>query len=308
MLFEETRDVIYHATNLPNLKNILETNSFILTSIIGAPSEEKITPPKKYYFLSLSRSKLGSYHTKNLFASSVLLVLNYDKLRKNYKIFPVDYWEGKKLEKEDEMEERLVSEKPEIPNAKNFIEEIHIYVNREELEKYPQKKEIFRETLKTVIKSRIPYYLYFDSKAFVLLDRKRAYKADVKELKSPEKVVFPLPDVSKDEKTRIRKIPRGLSYRSETDYPFSLTSVLELLKSKNTKNPSKGASNLLYYLKYRNEYDIVKGIGLEFFNNRFSYSPERKALEKIVSFMKRNRIFTVEKLVKYLKKKYSIEN
>ena len=113
-------DIVYHATTLQKLLPMLQSGNIELTpsSAIGADSEVGNKYP---FFLSTTRSRVGSYHRSDAHynsSNSVLLTLDGRALKQTYAGAPVDYW-GPDYRKRDaqknEMEDRVYSLKNTIP-------------------------------------------------------------------------------------------------------------------------------------------------------------------------------------------------
>ncbi|MFW6243064.1 MAG: hypothetical protein ACOC2W_02800 [bacterium] len=123
LINEGITDIVYHFTYIPNLINILKTNKFMLTPVMGGESDENDYTKGRYFFLSTQRSKgMSGYGALN---GNVCIVLDGRKLSHNYKSIPIDFWSDT-IHKSDEMEDRIVSDKPQIDNAKKYIIEIHV--------------------------------------------------------------------------------------------------------------------------------------------------------------------------------------
>lgn len=136
LLNEGSSDILYHFTSSHNLLNILKTNEISLTAAIGSKSDLDINR-KKFFFFSTTRSKKSGYTR-----GEVKIVLDGRKLGDNYKIIPVDYWRYPKKPsdwetkadyirsmKSSEQEDRIISDKSTIPNAKKYIKGIHFLIN-----------------------------------------------------------------------------------------------------------------------------------------------------------------------------------
>ena len=171
-------DVVYHFTQIGYATEILEDNKFALTFVSGADDNNNFK--NKYYYLSTTRSKTGSFHRDSNIG--VLLKLNGVKLRNNYVGNPVDYW-GREFRKvaphKNEMEDRIWSDKPFIEPAIKYIDEIHIYFIGNESMKSDkiyndQMKRALRKLLLLAKKNRIPTYIYTDSQSANLLDKRKA--------------------------------------------------------------------------------------------------------------------------------------
>ena len=153
VITEGASDILYHFTSKTNLINILKKNEFNLTFSIGDSPDFNVNRNKFFYF-STTRSKSSGFKKGN-----VKLVLDGRKLKNNYKLIPVDYWRLKSL-KNSEQEDRIISDKPIIPNAINYILEIHMKDNTEII----SNKEIYFISKKY----NIPLFFYENEKDFLL--------------------------------------------------------------------------------------------------------------------------------------------
>ena len=165
-------DVVYHYTSISSATKILSENQFALTFI---SSSDDINKPKdKYYYLSTTRSKTGSYHIGSTENFGVLLKLDGAKLQHNYIGNPVDYW-GREFRKvapsKNEMEDRVWSEKPFIEPALKYIDEIHIYFVG--VERAVLKRQLRKLLIEAKLKG-VPTFLYTDKESAKLLDKRRA--------------------------------------------------------------------------------------------------------------------------------------
>lgn len=162
-LNEGASDVLYHFTYPRNVINILKTNELNLTAAIGSKSDLDINK-QKYFFLSTTRSKNSGYT-----GGTVKLVLDGRKLKYNNKITPVDYWQYSKKRsdwgsdadyttalKSSEQEDRVVSNKSTIENARDYILEIHYYSNDD-----------IKDLIEVANKYNIPLYIYDTEKDFL---------------------------------------------------------------------------------------------------------------------------------------------
>ncbi len=104
-----------------------------MVAAIGKDSDYKINK-NKFFYLSTTRSKSSGFRK-----GDSKIVLDGRKLKQRYKITPVDYWNWPKNDKQDtsayiysmkslEQEDRIVTDKPSIPNAKDYLLGIHIYI------------------------------------------------------------------------------------------------------------------------------------------------------------------------------------
>jgi 8-oxo-dGTP pyrophosphatase MutT (NUDIX family) len=119
-------DVVYHRTSLFALSEILKDNMLLPTVAYGRSGEEKHS--KKWYFLSTMRSPDADYS-----GIGVTLTLDGRKLSQTYKGMPIDYFGHSPYQKQDEMEDRLVTDKPYINNASKYITRISIQADKRDL-------------------------------------------------------------------------------------------------------------------------------------------------------------------------------
>jgi len=163
LLTESATGVLYHFTNTNRLQNILISNAFQLTSTIGTPSDNL---HNQLYYMSFSTTKSTKhgYGTKFTFNDSVRLKCNGIRLNNNYKVVSVDYWQYPRTKditqnsrSYDEMEERLISDSNEVPNANKYTISIDILNTLGEIDKsiYDNAK-----------KQQIPLYVYINEKDF----------------------------------------------------------------------------------------------------------------------------------------------
>lgn len=198
---------LYHYTTLQNLVHIIKDNRFLLT-YIGTSSHEQfrmkqrfkkedligsqgrykqhdtgIPSYKKNFFMSASRSLMTKYsplHSFNLhkdtqwFPTTAFLELDESKLSDRYEVMPVNYYFRnaiglKEIGENDEMENRIFSNKPMIGNAKKYIVAVHMYVNPKTLNEADGKKYI--DYLKTC---GVKVYEYKKPVDLAMLRRERA--------------------------------------------------------------------------------------------------------------------------------------
>jgi hypothetical protein len=122
---------VYHNTSAFAARKIIEQNKFALTLSLGTEIEmsEKHTKKQKFYFLSVSRHKLGFRKT-----GWVFLILDGKKLSHKYVGDPMEYWSHEWRNPKDrpqdlaftESEDRIWSKDPYIEPARDYIKEIHI--------------------------------------------------------------------------------------------------------------------------------------------------------------------------------------
>ena len=291
---EGISSVLYHATMLPNLLKILETNQFRLTPDIGTQSERSIRKKNKIYYLSTARSRLGSHHTSGLDYSKTqtLLVLDGNKLAQDgFSGKPVDYWgpEFRKVGDKNEMEDRIFSPKPYIDNAQKYIKEIHIYHNVPDKERYAAKySKILRKIAVYAKKYNIPLYVYNDPQAFKLLDKRRAI--------SPTEI-SPLPDKAPLPDTDVEKGTRR-EFRFKSKNPFS--DWIELIVKNDIDSLSPSARKKLWYI----HSDGLRSLAADIHNYRTDDN-KRKYLDSFLSRLKNIGVHDLEEFGKWLDNKWN---
>lgn len=155
---EGSSDILYHYVDPKYILEIIENNRLNTIAAMGSDADYKINK-NKFYYLSTTRSRSSGYRK-----SFGKLVLDGRKLKQKYAITPVDYWALSKSDKQDkssylnainslEQEDRIITDKSSIPNAINYILEVHIFMGD-----YPSK------TIKKIIllceKFGIQLFLY----------------------------------------------------------------------------------------------------------------------------------------------------
>jgi len=175
LINESATPILYHFTRLIKLENILKSNELMLTTNVGTPADANKT--NKYYYVSFSTSKsIGhGYGTQFTTESSVRIKFDGTKLNNNYKFQPIDYWQNprtpdlmKNNKNNDEMEDRLISNKNSVPNINKYIISIDIFANK------------ITDTLYNLIKnSGIKVNFYGNAKDFGVGDESRVITPEI---------------------------------------------------------------------------------------------------------------------------------
>lgn len=188
-------DIVYHFTSASELYATLKTNKLHAIASFGTPSDHNINRGKYFYFAT-TRSKSAGYTLGN-----VKLVIDGRKLNYRYKGNALDYFGSRKKSARNpssdfyktEFEDRLVLDKPEIPNANQYILAIHVYAEiKTEFKDSIVYGNLIRELRESTImaeKYGIPIYFYRDQKDFLRQDIRKAYTPDFSEF--PDKVERP---------------------------------------------------------------------------------------------------------------------
>lgn len=124
ILLERVTDVVWHMSN--DALSILKRNVFSLGTETGPDK----TRGGKAFYLSTARSKTGSYSDST---NGIIFKLDGRLLNSRYKGKAIDYWAGSGLRPREggkhEMEDRIYSEEPVIPNARKYILEINAWID-----------------------------------------------------------------------------------------------------------------------------------------------------------------------------------
>lgn len=260
-LAEGLSPILFHSTDINNITQILNTDRFRLTAVVGTDSDLAANAGK-YYFMSFARSPASSYF--NYYHANVNAYLEIDgrKLSNNYAGVSVDYW-GREFKK-DEMEDRLVTDKHEIPRASSYIRAIHVCLplERETVNMFDrqrmfnagvdadayeknlpftvalstmedERKRRFREMIIAAHRRKIAVYFYDDMKEFIA--RRNPIELDVSMLAPIEA------------KPSVFDVGGGWSPRK---YPNSFGPWLELVYAKDYSKLSDDAKNILYRFRH----------------------------------------------------------
>lgn len=129
ILLESASNIVYHFTSYNNALKILKHNTLALSPFLAKEAERMVIDTTKLFYLSTARSKLGNYGQNNY--SMVAFVLDGRKLSQRYSAKAVDYWGTPKT---SEMEDRILSNKPYIKDANQYIISVDVYFHPEQFE------------------------------------------------------------------------------------------------------------------------------------------------------------------------------
>lgn len=265
-------DTLYHYTSLNNLLSILRENQFVLTTTAGSGAEGLTGPPADhFYFFSTTRSRMGSYG-RGAGPQSVYLVLDGKKLHQKYSGNPIDYW-GPQYRKAEpskhEMEDRIWSREQTIPEATQYIKEIHVRMGDPERGVW---KHWLREAYELARQRGIPIYIYRseDRGAFQLQDKRKAIKFEDLNLETTEEPEAPYRrtfDFDKKFFAEILELYEKTSYESLSKEahrkaltlgwnPQEFTTVLMAAIHNNKSNPNSGINDIIGILRKEKLKDI----------------------------------------------------
>lgn len=179
ILEEGLSDILFRVVEPKELDFIIDNNQLKLYSALAKAVEMKYGGGK-YYYLSTTRSRLGRYHYSQTSAKGgrmafqvIMLVLDGRQLRNTVGGRAVDYW-GRDMRKIDptknEMEDRIISDKPVIDNASKYIKRIDIYLNIDhilELSRSWDKVTAHTEVIRKAMSSGLPVRVFDNEDAFI---------------------------------------------------------------------------------------------------------------------------------------------
>lgn len=301
LLQERVSSVVYHATSLPQAYSIMKSDEFKLSPTISSSSETSFKRNKdQLYFMSLTRSRQGHFHRS--WNVGVMFKLDGDKLNQKYQGTPVDFFGMGRKKDDNELEDRILSPKREIP-AWNYIQEITVLIlpdrSTAEYEKYVFPIYVMAK------KKGIPIRFYENRKDWVL--DKKSSALDVERIKefrtaSTRKTSEPSRNrksVMDEELTFVRGIIELLSKDDINSLSDSTRKVLKtiLSSSKSTIVPEfirklavlqkttiiDRVSKLMRRRRLRNHDDVIEWIVTTYASQYKEYEKQaitRKALER----------------------------
>ena len=298
LIIEGLSSTLYRYVNIEEALETIKSNSFRMTNFLGSTTEFNVGKPKKYYFLSTARNKLGSYGV-NPSVGGVMFVLDGRKLGQRYKGSPVDYWgspERSSLSYQDEAEDRIYHDKPTIPTAIKYIKEVHVYLGEGHDGNIPDGvKRNLRELMKLMKQTDMSYWLYNNKRSWIVQNKKNAVEIDINSLSLTD-----LANTIENDKLKARTKARFSSIGKE------IKAYEELYKTSRDKEDrlSKDAKDLKYRLKFDvNSYQDYVTDDLQ--NLLHNYKKDFSGItDKLIAIMKKEKLATPKQLVRFLKDKW----
>lgn len=323
LIVEGFSSILYHATYLSNAISILDSNKFILTNVVGTSAEDQ----KKFYFMSFARSMTSGYSSfENPKLGVVYFKINGSKLGNRYKGAPIDYWQyGKsgpttpEMQRKMEAEDRLFSDKPYVPNATSYIDEIYVFIGKIEYKRNWDIKSSEFGTFETIeqLETNIPPNHQSNIRKLILLSKR---------LDIPIYLYYTKSDLftnNKKNSVKLNDIDLSASYekykrRSRAPHPY-LNLLYKMGISKDREDLLKKLSpaeikefesfiEKSYFSVYLS--DMIQSIKSQFSNSRSagfggSSNLDLQLINKITSIMKREGIRKIDDFVKFLISKFS---
>lgn len=154
-IFEGVSDILFHYTRLDLFFSMVRSGTISLSATQGY--ESNFSKGYKYY-LSTTRSRLGSYHKNS--RRGVLITLDGRKLQQNMKGAPADYWGGDEPNF-DEMEDRLYTDKTFI-ELKKYVIKVDILATEREM-----NDDEYRDMLESLKWEGMPIYVYDNNRDWI---------------------------------------------------------------------------------------------------------------------------------------------
>jgi len=273
--------ILYHRTELYSAASILKENQFKLT-FSNSSDDLHRTDKSKWFYLSCTRTPLGSY------SGPATLVLDGTKMAERYSGSPVDYWgeEFRKVQPDKrEFEDRVWSKNQIIPNAKQYIKEVHVKLYSEDREKDFAKHgdNQYRQMLRTLAleakKSGIPVYFYRDPKAYELLDTRQAITPDF-------------------ETTKREETPARFNFGGREDY---VDGVIKLYWMQDVSDLEKEKYDSILVRTLRNIRGIDQGSGVLTGIHNDKRHPKMESLARV---LRHGKFKSVKELLEFIRDKF----
>lgn len=283
--------VLYHLIPMEHAITAMQKDRFkLMATNEGVESEFGVSQ----YFLSLARSKHSDYFVKEVADTSVIFVLDGQKLGHNYEVKPVNYWYDQKHVTNDEKEDRLFANKMFIPCLR-YIKEIHF------MKEGPKYKTNDSLTLALLAKrAGIPLFQYDEIKAFRNLDKRKTIKLDVsdkKKRKFGDNEWKPTADYTLEAWYDASQI---VWTRPEREWELQFT---DGAKHKEQRKARRYVANTIRTL---NKYKDVEPSAVLHFNKLCDYAKFDVELENLVKLKKLKRKLRVDTkgLLDYVRKRW----
>lgn len=288
LINEGATDILYHFTYLTRLGGILDENKFFLTPVTTSSEPSK----GRLYFMSFTRTKTNrkGYGASFVNDGSVRIMVDGKALGNRYKVMPIDYWgmdrtpEMMQNHNTDEMEERIVSNNNEIPNANKYIKRIDLLI---------KEKGISKDILERINELGIKVNIYNNSKDFASGLDDRTVEPNTHDNK-PEKAF---------NYTSYNMILGALTYKEPEIFKNVLDYFIKLgVDDEGINSIKQGVDKyhekLNYYLRPNDNYyltDLNNSLNAELQNSKRNTDNEtRHIINLLLNDMKRNNVSTTK--------------
>lgn len=173
ILEEGISSVLFHHTDYWNLLGILRKNKFILSTVADSQRDAEINKGRKFY-LSTSRTRTSAYRKDSFNSISGIdsfIQLDGRLLSNRFKGAAVDFYGNPNSRniRSYEQEDRVMSDKPDIPNAISYITRIDLFSNKKHV---PSEIEI--DDMLRLTGGKVPIYFYKNEQDFMNGNIKKA--------------------------------------------------------------------------------------------------------------------------------------
>ena len=171
--------ILYHITSQGKAAAILLADRFELKPTDGTDAEEEMA--KASYYLSTTRSKLGSYTRRTVYSNSAIFVLNGTAIASRYKIVPVDYWQSgdhkdaRERTERDEAEDRVLCGRPWMP-ARKYVLEVHAHIG--DSGEHSRRNAVMLKRM--CMLKKIPAFFYQTTQDLILMNKRKAVELGLK--------------------------------------------------------------------------------------------------------------------------------
>lgn len=283
-------DIVFHATYINQLANILTSNTFTLSTSIGTDADDEHQNGKLFY-LSTTRTRLGKYHANNSGYGSVLLTLDGRKLGQRFSGKAIDYW-GEEFRQHYkgayEEEDRVFSDEPTIANAKSYILKIDIF-----LEDWESKKKLVRIIVREALKYKIPLFFYNDRTSWLSGNVKKSYKIKISDLA----LIHEKDDKYKYFDRNTTKANWGRGFRRPND----MFVMQELVNVNDYNKLSTEAQKRIYKIVY-DSFNEQKTV---FKNDVHNNKSKSEYTTKLLALMRKTQTKNANELFNYVKLKWT---
>lgn len=304
LIDEGLSDIVYHYTNIHNLKSIVQHNKFHTSLALGSEADLNANS-KKFYYMSTTRSKGTGYNIGN-----VCLVLDGRKLNQKYKGMPVDYWQHSKDPKDyytmsqyfhyafrSELEDRIILDNPYIENALSYIKEIHIYIDPV----YKDKNLTNVEYIDSHIPAHIKLYFYNNEKYFRTQSINKSINLNSSMFDTGNNEINDLDDAISTPKMIIRRVGSIIAILSYQD-DGNLHTIVDLFGPFETTTES---TNTLEAVNYQIEYYNER---FRLFDHEHHFMDFYTTLQNDLHYYRSNRSPIIRSILHLLAKDLKLHN
>lgn len=275
--------ILFHYTNSIALANILRTNQFHLTTN-AATDADRLSD--HYYYLSMTRTRLGKYHKGIKNTGAVLLTLDGNKLNQRYKTRAIDYFgeDFRKHYKGDyEQEDRLFSNDAVIDNARSYIINVDI-LQPDGDDLYDGYKLALRQILILCGKYKIQCHIYTQYEDWLISNKRKSVKANIKSLFNvgPKRKDWEYldRDITKKEYLDHNKLRRS----------SRIDDVLELYRKNKLEDLGARAKSTMRKIVYDHMNEQFIQLQNDVHNKRSGGAQDRASVDKVIDVLKREKL------------------